>query len=105
ASALVDFERPVAVVPSLAIHLDREANNLRTINAQKDIVPLVLQLPAENAAIPDFRGLLHAELLSNNPDLPVEQVVDDEISLYDTQPPALVGLAEDFIASARLDNL
>lgn len=105
ASALVDFERPVAVVPSLAIHLDREANNLRTINAQKDIVPLVLQLPAEDAAVPDFRGLLHAELLRNNPDLPVEQVLDYEISLYDTQPPALVGLAEDFIASARLDNL
>jgi aspartyl aminopeptidase len=105
ASALVDFERPVAVVPSLAIHLDREANNLRTINAQKDIVPLVLQLPAEDAAVPDFRGLLHAELMRNNPDLPVEQVLDYEISLYDTQPPALVGLAEDFIASARLDNL
>ena len=24
---------------------------------------------------------------------------------YDTQPPALIGLNEDFIASARLDNL
>lgn len=105
ASALVDFERPVAVIPSLAIHLDREANNLRTINAQKDIVPLVLQLPAEDATVPDFRGLLHAELLRHNPDLPVEQVLDYEISLYDTQAPGFVGLAEDFIASARLDNL
>ncbi len=27
------------------------------------------------------------------------------MSLYDTQPPALVGLQEQFIASARLDNL
>jgi aspartyl aminopeptidase len=105
ASALVDFERPVAVVPSLAIHLDREANNARSINSQKDIVPLLLQLPAEDAALPDFRGLLHAELLLQHPALSIKQVLDYEISLYDTQPPAMIGLEQDFIASARLDNL
>lgn len=104
-SALVDFERPVAVVPSLAIHLDREANNARSINAQKDIVPLVLQLSAEDGALPDFRDLLHAELLRQQPELAIKQVLDYEISLYDTQAPALVGLQQDFIASARLDNL
>lgn len=105
ASTLVDFERPVAVVPSLAIHLDREANNARSINAQKDIVPLLLQLPAEDAALPDFRELLHAELLRQQPQLAIKQVLDYEISLYDTQPPAMIGLEQDFIASARLDNL
>lgn len=105
ASALVDFERPVAVVPSLAIHLDREANNSRSINSQKDIVPLLLQLPAEDAALPDFRGLLHAELLRQQPQFAIKQVLDYEISLYDTQAPAMIGLEQDFIASARLDNL
>lgn len=105
ASMLVNFERPVAVVPSLAIHLDREANNARSINAQKDIVPLLLQLPAEDAPLPDFRGLLHAELLRQQPQLTIKQVLDYEISLYDTQPPAMIGLEQDFIASARLDNL
>jgi len=105
ASTLVDFARPVAVVPSLAIHLDREANNSRSINAQKDIVPLLLQLPAEDAALPDFRGLLHAELLRQQPQLAIKQVLDYEISLYDTQPAALIGLEEDFIAGARIDNL
>ncbi len=105
ASTLVDFEQPVAVVPSLAIHLDREANNARSINAQKDIVPLLLQLPAEDAALPDFRDLLHAELLRQQPQLGTKQVLDYEISLYDTQPPAMIGLEQDFIAGARLDNL
>lgn len=105
ASALVDFQRPVAVVPSLAIHLDRDANNNRSINAQKDIVPLLLQLPVEEGSPPDFRSLLHAELQASQPKLVVSQVLDYEISLYDTQPPALVGLEQDFIASARLDNL
>lgn len=105
ASALVDFSRPVAVIPSLAIHLDRDANNARSINSQKDIVPLLLQLPAEAGPLPDFRGLLHAELLRQQPQLAIKQVLDYEISLYDTQPPALIGLENDFISSARLDNL
>ena len=34
---LVDFERAIATIPSLAIHLDREANKDRSINAQTDI--------------------------------------------------------------------
>lgn len=105
ASTLVDFNRPVAVIPSLAIHLDRDANNNRSINAQKDIVPLVLQLAAEDTPLPDFRSLLHAELQKQRPELVVEQVLDYEISLYDTQAPGFVGLEKDFIAGARLDNL
>ncbi|WP_331346759.1 M18 family aminopeptidase [Cellvibrio sp. UBA7661] len=105
ASELIDFGRPVAIIPSLAIHLDREANNARSINSQKDIVPLVLQLPADDSPAPRFRELLQAELQRNNPSLAIKQVLDYEISLYDTQPPALVGLENDFIASARLDNL
>jgi aspartyl aminopeptidase len=104
-SVLIDFKQAVAIIPSLAIHLDREANNNRAINAQKDIVPLVLQLPREDAALPDFRSLLQAELQRQYPELPVEQVLDYEISLYDTQSPAFIGLAQDFIASARIDNL
>ncbi len=104
-SVLIDFKQAVAIIPSLAIHLDREANNSRAINAQKDIVPLVLQLPAEDAALPDFRSLLQAELQRQYPELPVKQVLDYEISLYDTQSPAFIGLAQDFIAAARIDNL
>lgn len=105
ASILIDFLRPVATIPSLAIHLDREVNNSRSINAQKDIVPLILQLPTEDSVLPDFRSLLHAELQRQYPDLPVAQVLDYEISFYDTQGPTVIGLEKDFIASARLDNL
>jgi aspartyl aminopeptidase len=32
-------------------------------------------------------------------------ILDYEISCYDTQPPAMVGLSDEFIASARIDNL
>ena len=33
------------------------------------------------------------------------KVLDYELSFYDMQPPAVIGLHDDFIASARLDNL
>ena len=100
---LVDFKNPVAVIPSLAIHLDREANSERTINAQKDIPPVVLKLPNEDK--PDFKKML-LQLLEKQYDVKdAKEILDYELSFYDVQPPALVGLHQDFIASARLDNL
>lgn len=99
---LIDFKRPVAVIPSLAIHLDREANTARTVNPQLHLPPLMF--PIANDRYKTMRELLVGEQLSSVGTTGVE-VVDYELSLYDTQPPAIVGLCGDFIASARLDNL
>ena len=98
---LINFENPVAVIPSLAIHLDREANKNRSINAQKDIPPILLKLPNEDR--PDFKQIL-LQLLQKDVADAVE-VLDYELCFYDVQEPAYVGLHQDFIASARLDNL
>ncbi len=102
-TALIDYREPVAFIPSLAIHLDREANNSRKVNPQTDILPL-LSLPATDEAI-DFRGLLRARLQVEHPGCDVEQVLDYELCCYDTCRAALVGLEQQFIAGARLDNL
>lgn len=105
ASELIDFKAPVVTIPSLAIHLDREVNNARTINPQRDIVPVLLQLAPEQTLAPNFKSILLAQLKQQTPNVDATQILDFEISLYDTQAPALVGLQQDFIASARLDNL
>ncbi len=102
-NTLIDFIRPVASIPSLAIHLDREANKNRSINAQKDLPPVLMQ--CDKSSTPDFRELLLQELKRQTPGFDVTTVLDYELCLYDCQPPALIGLQEDFIASARLDNL
>lgn len=104
-SSLIDFREPIAVIPSLAIHLDRGVNDNRSINAQKDIVPIILQLAADELRSPDFRALLATQLRAQYPEQSIADVLDYEISLYDTQAPAIVGMQNDFIASARLDNL
>lgn len=101
--ALVDFKKPMAVIPSLAIHLDREVNQNRSINPQLHLPPVIMQ--TEPGETPDFRALLEQQLSSQYPDRTIGQVLDYEISLYDTQPAALIGLNDDFISAARLDNL
>jgi aspartyl aminopeptidase len=100
---LVNFEAPVAVIPSLAIHLDREVNQNRSINPQQHLPPVLCQL--EDGDKLDFRALLEQQCRQQHPDLDVGKVLDYEISFYDTQKAAVTGLSGDFISSARLDNL
>ena len=101
-SVLIDYKQPIATIPSLAIHLDREANNSRTVNPQKDIPPLLMQAQAGKT---DFRELLLEQVKSEHSNVKPAQILDYELSFYDTQAPAMVGLKQDFLASARLDNL
>ncbi len=100
ATALVDFRDPVAVIPSLAIHLDREANRNRSVNAQTQMAPILSLDPGEDWSL---RSLLVDRLREDG--IALGEVLDFELCFYDSQPPALVGLNNDFIASARLDNL
>jgi len=97
---LVDFKRPVACIPSLAIHLDREANKDHSVNPQTDLPVLLGQSLGDDFSL---RSLLADELKANGHE--VNQVIDYELSFYDFQAPALVGIKQEFLAAARLDNL
>jgi len=100
-SILVDFERAVATIPSLAIHLDREANSSRSVNPQTDIPPL-LMLIKENTG---FDKLLLNQTKLEHPETEIDKILGYEMCFYDTQGAAITGLSEEFLASARLDNL
>lgn len=104
-SRLIDFARPVAFIPNLAIHLNREANAGRRINAQKELPAVLCRQPAASKRAPDFEALLIAQLRRQYRRLTVDAVLAFELSLYDRQPAAVVGLDNEFIAAARLDNL
>ncbi|MBD8493734.1 M18 family aminopeptidase [Pseudomonas syringae] len=101
-SQLIDFKLPIAVIPNLAIHLNRTANEGWPINPQLELPPIVAQVAGDER--PDFRALL-TEQLAREHDLIADVVLDYELSFYDTQSAAVVGLNGDFIAGARLDNL
>ena len=96
---LIDFKDPVAIIPSLAIHLDREANNASTVNAQKHL-PIILGRRNTEHDGSSFNSLLLAYCRKD-----AAQVLDFELSCYDTQAPSIIGIDKEFIAAARLDNL
>tara|TARA_R110002050_G_scaffold1244_4_gene8687 strand:+ start:123466 stop:124761 length:1296 start_codon:yes stop_codon:yes gene_type:complete len=100
---LIDFKKAIATIPSLAIHLDREVNQNRSINQQLHLPPIVLQLVEGETQ--DFRDLLRDQVKQQQPECDIAKVLDYEISLYDTQGAAVIGLNDDFISGARLDNL
>ena len=102
-SRLINFKRAIGTIPSLAIHLDRDANNGRTINPQKDIPPLLLINNQDGSQT--FEDILKAQITSEHADVSVNKILAHELSFFDTQAPALLGINEEFIASARLDNL
>ncbi len=99
--ALINFERPIGTVPNLAIHLNREANKGVEINAQNHL-PIVLMQQEEGAQ--SFAGLLKGQLEAQGV-TDVSEILEHECFAYDTQTAAVIGLKDDFIASARLDNL
>ena len=105
---LIDWQKAIATIPSLAIHLDREANDNRKINKQTDIPPVLMTLP-ENSDADEicFKTLLLEMVNAQLADAAnrAVKVLDYELSFYDVQPPAVIGQNDDFIAAARLDNL
>jgi len=110
AHQLIDLEKAIATIPSLAIHLDREANEKRTVNKQNHLPPVLMKLPENKSEAAGFDDILLKIV-----NLQIEQtegggalatkILNHELSFYDVQPPAVIGLHDDFIASARLDNL
>lgn len=99
---LIDFKTPVAIIPSLAIHLDRTANEGRAINSQEQMKP-ILSLDKNEAS--NFASCLVNELKKQQVEVQEQHILEFDLSFYDTQGAAVIGLQQEFLASARLDNL
>ena len=87
--------RPLALIPSLAIHMDRDANHGHDIVRQKEIVPLY---GAEDA--PDILTIVADDLQLRRDD-----ILAHDLMLYNTEPPRLWGAREEFLSAEKLDDL
>ena len=99
AETLIDVEEPVAVIPSLAIHLNPEVNKGGEVNPQTELVPVIGA--GEDF---DFEAWL-LEVLKEDGVGDAKKILSHDLCLYDTQKAGMVGVGREFIASARLDNL
>ncbi|MBK7819668.1 MAG: M18 family aminopeptidase [Tessaracoccus sp.] len=86
---------PIARIPQLAIHLDRTANEALKLDRQAHTQPVLAV---------ELRGSL-LEHLCGLAGIDVGQVAFHDLFTFDTQPSTVVGLEQEFLASARLDNL
>ena len=98
-STLINVEKSIATIPSLAIHLDDKANKERTVNKQTDISPILTT--NDDFDFDEFLKWQLAKAEIND----VKELYASELSFYDTQKASFIGLHDDFISSARLDNL
>jgi len=105
---LVDFKRPLAVIPSLPIHLSPSKTGASDpLNRQTDLPPLLMQFDSKKQPSPSkaFSDVLLTELMKQQPGVSIERIDDADLILYDTQAPVLTGYNQEFICGGRLDNL
>jgi len=95
---LVDFKRPIAIIPNLAIHLNRDVNKGFEYNKQNHLSALL------TTDITDDKITLK-DVLSKEFNINKDDILDMNLFLYDNQPGSVNGLSNDFISVGKLDNL
>ena len=99
----VDMAKPVATIPSLAIHMNRTVNEKAVFNKQKEMLPLVL-MRGVGTEYEDDKILLKA-LLAEEIGCEPTDILSYELTVYNTDTVETVGFDAEYISAPRLDNL
>ncbi len=97
---LININKPLLIIPNIAIHMNRGVNDGYAFNAQKDTLPL---LGFINEKFEKEGYLL--TILSNELGVNKDDILDFDLFLYEYERGCLIGLEEEFISSSRLDDL
>lgn len=95
-SKLANVDRDLLMIPSVAIHMDREVNKGTALKANVDMLPLFSGGKEPGA----FRKLIAQTVGVEETDL-----LATDLYLYLRTPGTKIGVNEEFVASARLDDL
>ena len=93
---LINIKHDLVMIPNLAIHMNREANNGVSYNPQKDLQPLF-------AVGNTDRTLL--EIIAEQTGVKKEDIISHDLFLYNRMPGTIWGADKEFVSSARLDDL
>ena len=97
---LVNINKPICIIPNLAIHMNRNVNKGVELNKQTDMLPLVSIV---NESLEKDNLLLKE--ISKAISISCDDILDFDLFLYEYEKGCLVGLDEELISSPRLDNL
>ena len=96
-SRLLATDRDVAIIPSVAIHLNRESGRAPELNRAVDLCAL---FSAGDLAAGAFDRLVADEL-----GVEPKQVLARDVFLYNRQEPVAWGVAGEFVSAPKLDDL
>lgn len=94
---LLDIDRDLLLIPSLAIHMNRQANDGFSYNKQIDLLPLFTDSACTQNS---FRRFLASELKVSE-----DSIYGTDLYLYNRSEPSLWGKNMEFLSAPRLDNL
>lgn len=96
-SKLVSFDSDLVLIPNVAIHMNREANNGIKYNNQIDMLPL---FSAGECSEDDYYELIASTLNTKR-----ECIYSTDLYLYNRMAPSIWGVKEEFVSSPKLDDL
>lgn len=97
---MVNFGRPLLTIPHLAIHFNRAVNEGNPLSRQRDMLPVLGRVEKPEEA----KGLL-TRMVADELGVTPEEILDFDLTLYDTTPACTFGLNDEFISSGRIDDL
>ncbi|MCR5295613.1 MAG: M18 family aminopeptidase [Lachnospiraceae bacterium] len=101
ACRLVDLDRDLLVIPSLAIHMNRQANDGFKLNPQKDLLPLLG--PGD---CPSILQLVTEKCRQDQPETAFrpEDILGSDLYIYCRERPFFWGPGNEYLSSPRLDD-
>jgi len=99
-SLLVAINRPLMIIPNVAIHLNREINEGSKINKQNHLQPILSSI---NSNLEKENFLLN--LIANELKINATEILDFDLQLFETHKSELLGANNEFISAGKLDNL
>ena len=96
---LVNINKPVLIIPSLAIHMNRSVNEGYNFNRQKDTLPLVGFVNEEL----EKKGYLMS-LLTDELGVSEDEILDFDLFLYEYEKGCVMGINEELISAGKLDD-
>ena len=96
----LNIKKPIAIIPNVAIHLNREVNNGEKIENQKMLLPLLAMINEQFEKENFLQNLIASELKINAND-----ILDFDLNLANYGKGMLIGLNNEFISSGKLDDL
>lgn len=97
---LLCVERPILIIPNLAIHFNRQVNDGVSISKQKDMLP-ILGIVSNTLE----RGNLLMNVITEQLEINASDILDFDLYLFDTTPACHAGVHDEFISAGRIDDL